>query len=61
MGAFLDDADLLRLTGYKRPADQARWLEEHGIPFTRNSRGQIVVRRDMDKTTVSEPELGPVP
>ena len=61
MSAFLDDTDLLRLTGYKRPADQARWLEENGIPFVRNSRGKVVVRRDMDKSTLPEPELGPVP
>jgi hypothetical protein len=58
--AFLDDNDLKRLTGYKRPADQARWLEEHGIPFILNRLGRPVVRRDM-QTDVSEPELGPVP
>jgi succinate dehydrogenase/fumarate reductase flavoprotein subunit len=58
--AFLDDNDLKRLTGYKRPADQARWLEEHGIPFLRNRLGRLVVRRDL-QTDVSEPELGPVP
>lgn len=59
--AYLDDADLFRLTGYKRPADQARWLEDEGIPFRRNRLGQVVVRRDYAETDVSEPELGPVP
>lgn len=59
--AFLDDADLYRLTGYKRPADQARRLEEEGIPFRRNKLGKVVVRRDYRETEVSEPELGPVP
>lgn len=59
--AFLDDADLQRLTGYKRPTDQARWLEDNGIPFIRNSRGRLVVRRDYAETDISEPELGPVP
>jgi hypothetical protein len=59
--AFLDDDDLIRLTGYKRPADQARWLEDKGIPFLRNSRGRLVVSRGMDEIAVSEPELGPVP
>lgn len=61
MSAFLDDEDLIRLTGYKRPADQARWLEGHSIPFLRNRLGRLVVRRDMDEIAVSEPELGPVP
>jgi hypothetical protein len=60
MSAFLDEADLLRLTGYKRPADQARWLEDHGIPFLRNSLGRCVVRRDLGKTALPSPELGPV-
>lgn len=58
--AFLDDDDLKRLTGYKRPADQARWLDDNGIPFRRNSRGKVVVRVDFAEA-VSEPELGPVP
>jgi hypothetical protein len=58
--AFLDDDDLKRLTGYKRPADQARWLEDNGIPFILNRLGRPVVSRDL-QTSVSEPELGPVP
>ena len=58
--AFLDDDDLRRLTGYKRPADQARWLERQGVPFTKNARGRPVVRKDMDKTAVTAPELGAV-
>jgi hypothetical protein len=58
---FLDQSELLVLTGYKRPADQIRWLEEKGYPFTVNSRGRPVVRKDMDKTALHEPELGPVP
>lgn len=59
--AFLDDDDLRRLTGYKRPADQARWLEENGVPFVRNRLGRPVVRRDFTEVDISEPELGPVP
>lgn len=58
--AFLDDGDLLALTGYKRPADQARWLEDRGIPFDRNRLGRLVVRRDFTAPQ-TEPELGPVP
>lgn len=59
--AFLDDDDLERLTGYKRSADQARWLEDNGIPCRRNRLGKVVVRRDYSEVGISEPELGPVP
>jgi hypothetical protein len=59
--AFLDEEDLRRLTGYKRPAEQKRWLDEHGIGYAVNRLGRPVVRRDMDKSAVTEPELGPVP
>jgi hypothetical protein len=30
---FLTDADLQSLTGYKRPAEQRRWLTSHGWAF----------------------------
>lgn len=30
---FLTDADLRSLTGYKRPAEQRRWLTSHGWAF----------------------------
>jgi hypothetical protein len=55
--AFLSADDLVVLTGYKRPADQARWLEEHGIPFTINARGRPVVLRDLTAKR-AEPQLG---
>lgn len=57
---YLTPGELETLTGYKRAADQARWLDRNGVPYVTNSRGRLVVRKDMDKTTVSEPELGPV-
>jgi succinate dehydrogenase/fumarate reductase flavoprotein subunit len=57
--AFLSPEDLIVLTGYKRSADQARWLDEHGIPFLRNSLGKIVVKRDL-ATVERRPELGVV-
>ncbi len=59
MSAFLDADDLQTLTGYKRPADQIRWLEEKSIPHFVNARGKPVVRRDMNQA-VTEPELGGV-
>ena len=55
--AFLSPADLETLTGYKRPADQARWLEEHGVPATINARGRPVVARDLTLQR-KEPTLG---
>lgn len=57
---FLDDGDLERLTGYKRAADQIRWLEDNGYPFIRNAKGRPVMRRGTEKT-LPEPELGPIP
>lgn len=57
---YLNAEELEALTGYKRSADQIRWLRRNGIPFTANSKGDPVVRADMDKTAVTEPELGPV-
>lgn len=61
IAAFLDAADLVTLTGYKRAAAQARWLETKGIPFILNSQGRPVVRRDMLETMEPDPALGHVP
>lgn len=57
---YLTPEELFTLTGYRRAADQIAWLERNGVPHVVNSRKRPVVRKDMDKTTVSEPELGPV-
>lgn len=57
---YLDDAELYRLTGYKRAADQRRKLDELGVPYIVNAKGQNVVRKDMDKTATTDFELGPV-
>lgn len=60
MNAFLDPDELYTLTGYKRAADQIRWLEREGIPHSVNSRNKPVVRRDPAKAEESTFELGPV-
>jgi hypothetical protein len=60
MSAFLDAAELVTLTGYKRSADQIRWLEAQGIRFRVNAQRRPVVLRTLE-TPVAEPELGPVP
>lgn len=57
---YLEPAELVFLTGYKRSADQVRWLERNGIPFILNRLGRPVVRKDMETATESAPELGPV-
>ena len=60
MSAFLDPAELQTLTGYKRAADQIRWLEDNGVPHHVNRLKRPVVRRDLE-TQVAEPELGRIP
>lgn len=60
MNAFLDPDELRTLTGYKRAADQIRWLEAKGVPHLVNALGKPVVRRELDEVE-SEPQLGPVP
>lgn len=40
---FLTPADLERLTGYRRPSAQARWLRQHGYRVTINGLGEPVV------------------
>ena len=41
---FLSQGDLHDLTGYVKPAQQADWLTEHGIPHRRDG-GRIIVSR----------------
>ena len=43
---FLDRDELQQLTGYKRQADQIRWLQTRGVPHFVNSLGRPVVSRD---------------
>ena len=64
---FLSAADLERLTGYKRPSAQARWLRRHGWKLTVNALGEPVVaiaeynRRMIGGRAVSqEPDFGAI-
>lgn len=41
--AFLDDADLQRLTGRHQKSRQIEWLRREGIPFRINATGHPVV------------------
>lgn len=42
---FLSDDELQELTGYKRPADQRRWLLDNGFIFAVGARGRPKVAR----------------
>jgi uncharacterized protein DUF4224 len=42
---FLSEQEIVRLTGYKYPACQARHLIQVGIRFTRNRFGRVIVAR----------------
>lgn len=40
---FLNDAELLRLTGYSRKSKQVAWLRAKGVQFNQNACGHPVV------------------
>lgn len=42
---FLDDADLVRLTGRPQKSRQIEWLRQNGIPFRVNATGHPVVTK----------------
>jgi hypothetical protein len=62
MSAFLSPADLFSLTGYKRSADQIRWLKRNGIAHYVNKLGRPVVWKDQQSASrpVARKELGHV-
>lgn len=43
--SFLTDAELVRLTGYKRGAEQVKWLEAHDWLHETNAAGAPIVAR----------------
>lgn len=42
---FLEPSELVRLTGYRRPSAQARWLRAHRIRHFVNAAGLPIVER----------------
>jgi Domain of unknown function (DUF4224) len=40
---FLSSEEIVRLTGWKRPGLQIRWLREHGYKIDVNGLGQPIV------------------
>ena len=62
---FLTAPDIERLTGYRRPSAQIRWLRRHGWRATVNALGEPVVasgefNRHMvgGRAAVQEPDWG---
>lgn len=45
MSMFLTDDEIQRLTGYKRPVDQQRWLLHRGWLYEMNAAGRTIVLR----------------
>lgn len=45
MSLFLTPAEVGELTGYERPADQARWLRDRGWIFELNAQRRPIVLR----------------
>lgn len=61
MKAFLDQEEIVCLTGYLRRADQIRWLERNKIPFIINAKGDPVVSSDvLNARPLTRFELGTV-
>lgn len=42
---FLSAAEVEELTGYRRSAEQSKWLWEHGITHYINRQGRVIVVR----------------
>lgn len=65
---FLSSTEIQELTGYKRPADQRRWLSARGWPFELDANNRPVVSRAYTErrlageapAAVSEPDFSQV-
>lgn len=53
---FLTDEELETLTGYKRPADQRKWLTEHHWVFETARTGRPRILQDYAKNRLSGAE-----
>lgn len=42
---FITPEELAELTGYRRNADQRRWLKSHGWKFVESANGKPIVAR----------------
>ena len=60
---LLEDDEVRRLTGYKRPGLQAQWLAERGIKHYISAEGEVNVPvvallRPLTETASTEPDFG---
>lgn len=60
---FLDNAELVALTGRRFKSKQAEWLRQNGVPFRVNATGHPVVTRAAveGRDEVAEPARGWTP
>lgn len=66
---FLSEDEVQDLTGYKRPADQRRWLDRNGIGYLVSARGRpVVLKSELEralgaatKATGTEPDWRHLP
>lgn len=56
---FLDDAALVRLTGFKPKSRQIEWLRQNGIPYWVNGTGHPVVARSSVEGRATAPATAP--
>lgn len=56
---FLTKDDIVNLTGYRRPADQCRWLKSHGWKYEISAVGRPVVLRRHAESRMSDVEQAP--
>lgn len=58
---MLTPEQIVQLTGYRRPSKQIEWLKRNGVPYFVNAAGYPQVIEVLNKRSLSEVELGPVP
>jgi hypothetical protein len=50
---FMDDPDVVRMTGFRRPSKQIEWLREHHYQFEINGLGKPAVFINQGKQAVN--------
>ena len=56
---FLEDAELVTLTGRKFKSRQIEWLRQNGVPFRVNATGHPVVTRAVIEGRQQQAEAAP--
>lgn len=45
MSLFLEEPEVVKLTGYVMPSFQLKYCAKHGIPARLNARGEVIIAR----------------